>query len=141
MARTLTSRSTTGVGTSTIDSTKAINYGGSWYAYPLIRVAGPITNPVITNETLGLKLDFTGITITGSDYYDIDCRFGYNTVIDKAGNNKIADLTDDSDLGEFRIEPPSKIAPTGINSLRVTGSGATLQTAVSMTFRVNHLGV
>ena len=131
----------TEVGASTIDQTSTINYAGTWLSYPTIRITGPITDAVVTNLATDEKLDFDGITIAAGDYYDIDTRYGYKTVVAKNGTNKIADLTSDSDLATFHIQPASAEAPNGDNSIRVEGSSIDANTEVIVTYFVRYLGI
>jgi hypothetical protein len=139
----------TAIGASTINQMQSLDYQGTWRSCPtLIRVTGPITDAVFTNETTGEKLDFMGKTIAAGHYYDIDCRWGYKTVKDETGANKIADLTNDSDLATWHLrevmpgtgffEEPGMY---GINSIRVTGSGCTAATRVDITFLTRYLGI
>ena len=129
------------VGTSTLDATNTITYGGNWRSYPhLIRITGPITDAVITNETTGEALDFTGTTIGAGDYYDIDLRYGQKTVEDSSGTNKIADLTDDSDLATWHLAPAPE-ASGGENSINVTGTSITEATSVAVNFFERYLGL
>lgn len=128
------------VGASTLYSIVNINYPGSWLSYPhLIRITGPITNPVITNTTTNEKLDFTGTTIAGGTYYDIDLRYGYKTVENNSGTNKIADLTADSDLATWHIAAAPEV-PNGDNSITVTGTSATQATNVEISYYIRYLG-
>lgn len=133
------------VGTSVGDMTVNISYPGTWHSFPhLIRIIGPITNPVITNETTGEVLAFTGITIAGGDYYDLDLRFGQKTVFNSSGTNKIQDLTDDSDLATWHIEKgPAAGTLTGpkLNSIRVEGTSITPTTRVEIAYYVRYLGI
>ncbi len=131
----------TAIGASTIDQTTAVTYSGDWYSHPQIRVTGPITDCVITNDVTDEILDFTGTTIAAGDYYDIDTRYGSKSVTDSAGVNKIADLSDDSDLATFHLEPVGNSTPTGINSIRVTGSSVNTNTDVLMTYYNRFLGI
>lgn len=39
---------------------------------PVLRVFGPVTDPVIENETLGKELRFVGLTVVGGEYVEID---------------------------------------------------------------------
>jgi hypothetical protein len=131
-----------GVGASTIDQVNVIAYTGTWFSFPhLIRITGPIEDAVITNEATGEKLDFTGVTIAGGDYYDIDTRYGRKTVVDSSGVNKIADLTSDSDLATFHLAPDSAEAPGGLNSIRVTGTSVTEATGVAVNYYIRDLGI
>lgn len=129
------------VGASSLSETLPVSYTGTWLAYPFIRITGPITNPVITNETTNEKLDFTGTTITAGTYYDIDTRYGYKTVIDSGGTNRIDKLTADSDLVSFHIEHDTVVAPGGYNSISVTGSAITTATKITLTYFRRFVGL
>lgn len=124
------------VGASTIDAVSVVDYEGNWRAFPhLIRITGPITDCVITNETTGESLPFkTGVAIAAGDYYDIDCRFGEKTVEDSNGDNKIADLDEDNDLATWHLRP-------GTNSIRVTGTDVTQSTRVAINWLTRYLGI
>ncbi len=128
------------VGASVINQDLPLQYNGDVATYPMIRIEGPAEDPVLTNETLGLKLDFTGITIAGGTYYDIDLRYGYKTVVDNSGTNKVADLTADSDLATWRLETDPE-APEGINSLNLSCISATLATRCTLTYYDRFIGI
>lgn len=119
---------------SDIDATDTINYTGTWPDYPIIYLVGPLTNPVLTHITLGLTLDFTGITIASGKTYTIDLRYGYKTVIDGDGANAIDELTADSDLAEFRLEP-------GDNDINLVASGATGASSVRLLYTLRYAGL
>ncbi len=128
------------VGASELDSINAVEYSGSWLTYPhLIRITGPITDPIVTNETTNEVLDFTGITIADADYYDIDLRYGIKSVKQEDGTNKIAELTEDSDLATWHIAADPE-AIGGSNSIRVTGSSVTESTRVEISYFVRYIG-
>jgi len=128
------------MGASVINQTQVITYPGGWLSYPLIRITGPITDPVITNDGTGDVLDFAGITIAAGHWYEIDCRYGQKTVVDEAGTNRIAELTAASDLATFHIAPDPELAD-GINSIRVSGSAVDASTKIEITYFVRYLGV
>lgn len=128
------------VGGSTINTITSATNNGSFYTYPTIRITGPIQNCVITNSTSGDKLDFTGTTISGGDYYDINLRYGYKTVTNAAGTNKIADLTSDSDLATWNLLPDPD-AVDGINSIQVTGIAASEETNVYLHWYERYIGL
>lgn len=118
-----------------------INYAGSWLTYPIIRIYGPIDDPVLENSTTGEKLDFsTGITIGVGEWYEIDCRYGYKTVVDQAGVNKIADLTTDSDLATFHIEAEYEAAG-GVNTLLFSGANGSPNTRVTIQYMTRYIGI
>lgn len=129
-----------GVGSSSIDQTIAIVYPGSWLTFPLIRINGPITNPVITHQLTGDKLDFTGTSLAAAEWIEIDCSFAKKTVVDNTGANRIAALTNDSDLATFAILD-DRLAPGGSNSIRVTGSAANSLSSVDMTYFIRYIGM
>src|SRR3990167_10340530 len=123
----------TEVGASTIDASTPVTYAGTWRSQPsLIRITGPITEFVLTNETTSDDITAkAGVTIAAGDYYDIDCRYGVATVVDSLGANKVANLTDTSELTTFHLAPDPD-APGGINVLSLTGSGVTSVTLVQV---------
>ena len=128
------------VGASVIDSDIAITYDGNVSTYPVIRITGPAQNAVMTNDSLGLKLDFTGTTIAAADYYEIDLRYGRKTVTDLAGDDKLADLTTDSDIAQWRIAADPD-APGGINSINFYCIAATAATEAALTFYERFTGI
>lgn len=131
---------TIGIGATTVYITEAITNSGTMWAWPKIHIHGPIANPLITNDSTGEKLDFAGTTIAAGDYYDIDLRYGYKTVIDAAGVNQIAHLTNDSDLVSWHLGCNPEV-PGGINSVTVWGSGMTDASEVSLTWLTKYIGI
>ena len=129
-----------GIGASTIDTTKTVTYNGNIKSYPTIRITGPITNPVITHNQTGYKLDFTGITIAALDYYEIDLGYSDNTIEDSTGANVLDDLTTDSNLVEFAIEPAPTVSG-GVNSINVTGSGVSEATKITINYYEYYIGI
>lgn len=123
-----------------ISDSRVIAYSGSWDAYPIITITGPITDPVITNETLDLSLDFTGYTISDGDNYTIDLRYGRKTVKDAAGVNQIAKLTTGSDLATWRLSADPS-APAGLNTVRVTGTSGNESTRVALQWFDRYVGL
>lgn len=122
------------VGASTIDQAQAIQYDGDAPTYPtLIRITGPIDDPIITNESTGEVLDFTGASITGGDYYDIDLRYGLKTVVDSSGVDVFDELLPTSDHATWHIAADDEV-PDGINTIRVQGTNITATTKVELTY-------
>lgn len=128
------------VGASTLNVTSVIDYGGTWRSSPVIVMTGPITNPVILNTTTNEKLDFTGTVLGSGTTYTIDTRYGYKTVVDQTGANKIADLTNTSDLATFHLAADPE-ATDGLNSIQVTGTGVTSATSVFVQYYERFVGV
>lgn len=129
------------IGASTLSQTKTIAYGGTWRSNPIITIVGPATDAVLENLTTGEKLDFTGITINAADQYVIDTRYGFKTVVDLAGDNKLADLTDDSDLGSFHIQEADGDNLTENNDLQFSATAVTAATEVFVRYSLNYTGI
>jgi len=128
------------VGEADVDHSLPINYPGTWLCYPVIRIYGPLDDACLTNESTDEALDFDGTLIANGAWYDIDLRYGYKTVQNAVGANRIADLTDDSDLATFHLAAHPE-APGGVNVLRLTGTGAGGNTACAVTYWNRYLGV
>lgn len=122
-----------------LGASKTITYGGSFLTYPVVTITGPITDPILTNVSTGEDLDFTGITIASGDTYTIDCRFGYKTVKNAAGTNKIADLTAASDLVSFHLGADPEVSG-GANAFTLTGTGTDANTEVTITYNERFVG-
>jgi hypothetical protein len=129
------------IGSSVLDQTRIISYTGSWMTHPIVRIEGPITDAKIENETTGEKLDFDGVTIAAGDWYEVDTRYGHKSVVDSNGNNKQADLSDDSHLGSFHLEAPEGAAASRNNDVRVTGTSVTEATEVYFRYKVRYTGI
>lgn len=139
------------IGSDALNLALTINYaGGSRLAapeFPFIRVRGPMTDPVITQETTGETIDLSangGLALADpTEWVDIDLA-GYDrrdskTVRDQDGNSVDQYLTTDSDLATFHLAPAGERLfdgsyATGSNVIRVSGTGVTSQTLVSMTY-------
>lgn len=130
-----------GVGASTIDATTDLEYEGDVATYPtIIRITGPVDDPILTNLSTGEKLDFTGASITGGNYYDIDLRYGFKTIVDSTGADVLSDLTSDSDLATFHLAADDEV-PDGINTLRFQGDVVTESTKVEISYLNRYSGI
>ena len=110
-------------GSTNIDDTDTVTTSGTWKAYPVITITGPVTDPIISNNTTDEKLDFDGVTIASGDTYTIDLTAGTKTVVDSSSVNKIGDLTTDSDLGTWHLAAAPE-ATSGNNTIRIQGGSA-----------------
>lgn len=129
------------VGASSIDQSIPVQYTGTWDTYPVITVVGPVTDLLIQNNTLGDKLEFSGVSIAAGDSYVVDCRYGYKTVTRSSdGASRIADLTADSNLATFRIGAHPDVVG-GNNSIRVRASGLTAESAIYLQYHTRYVGV
>jgi len=130
-----------GVGTSTVDLSANLQYDGDVATFPsIIRITGPIDDAVITNVSTGEKLDFTGASIAGGDYYDIDLRYGLKTIVDASGNDVLSDLTSDSDLATWHLAADDEVTG-GINNIRVQGDNITASAKVEINYYNRYGGI
>lgn len=132
----------TRIGGNLINETTTLPYRGTWREYPVVRITGPVQDALIQNTTTGEKLQLkTGTFILPGDYYEIDTRYGYKTVKDSLGNNKIADLTDDSNLATFHLEEYDPGVTTGDNVISVSGTRVSNATAITIYYYERYLGL
>ena len=128
------------LGTSSINSTTTVAYGGTWLSYPIITAVGPITGLSITNNSTGQVISLGTVAIAAGTTYTFDLRYGYKTVKTDAGVNKISDVTAASNLATWSIVP----APTttgGVNSITITSSSSASPGAVTLTYYTRYVGI
>lgn len=122
--------------------------------FPVIRIYGPITNPVVTNETTGEVLDLSdggGLTLADeSEWVELDLanppRRDAKTVLDQDGASASHYLTPESDLFSWHLAPAGEKLPAGnyadgMNTIRVTGEDVTAVTRVVMNYYDRYVGV
>ena len=141
------------IGVGTLGVTQVLTYGDGSplpaIEYPIIELAGPIANPIIENVTTGEILDFTangGLAIGVGGTVTIDLRVGKKTIIDQDGAFVDQYLTSGSDLSSWHLSYDSELLPddtrsTGANTIRVTGTSATLATAVTILWHNRYVGI
>lgn len=122
----------TPVGSSIFVVQRTITYQGTWYSNPWIRFVGPITDAEIENFTTGERIGFTGVTLGAGEYYEVDTRYDYKTVVDQDGVRQATD--DDSDLATFHLAAAEDGGEQLDNVLRVSGTGATAATRVYLSY-------
>lgn len=125
----------TPMGASILNQTILISYLGTFKAYPIITVIGPITDLVIRNLATTYKIDFTGFTIPAAHYYTIDLRYGRKFIYKDGVTTDIrtGETTSDSQLATWAIEA-DPIAPNGANSIQVTGTTITSATQIYVNY-------
>jgi len=124
------------IGTGNIIETRAITYPGTWLEYPIVRFNGPCQNPRIENVTTGEVLEFLeGTEVNVNDWLEIDTRYGFKTVSNSAGEPRIDELTETSDLATFHIAPHPE-ALEGINDIRASCTDATTDTEILFQYQV-----
>ena len=108
----------------------AVTNAGNAAVYPVIRVHGAVTDPVITNTTLGKTVSFTGLTIGAGHYIDID-MLNETILYDGATNYYSYILADDFWwLAE------------GSNTITISGTlGGSGDRKIVLTFRAGYMGI
>ena len=130
----------TPIGSSALNQVRTLINTGHVTAWPVIRIVGPVANPVLTQLTTGDVLDFTGTTIAAGDYYQLDLRTGAKTVVDSAGMNRIAQLSDSSALATWALLADDD-APLGANDVQFAGTGLSTASQVYLTWFNRYLGI
>jgi hypothetical protein len=112
---------------------------GSWISYPTIAVTGPASGFTIDNLTTQKWITFNTVVSPG-ETITIDLRFGYKTVTNQSGINKINEVSAESDLATFGLvaEPES---PSGANSIRIYAPGGDANTAVTISWYDRYIGI
>jgi hypothetical protein len=129
------------VGGLSMNMSQAVVNSGSWEAWPIVEVTGPIDACVITNESSGDSLDFTGYSITAGTVVRIDTRYGYKTVTKVSdGSNLIDKLTAASDLATFRLLADPDVTD-GINSVRISGTAISAATFAQVSWASRYIGI
>jgi hypothetical protein len=95
-----------------VGQTVQVVNAGNVATHPLIRVPGPVVNPVITNATLNRTLQFT-ITLAADERLEIDADAGNATV---GGENVMSTLTGSS------APVPDFVFGRGINVVSYTAT-------------------
>jgi hypothetical protein len=131
-----------GFGVSAIDVTETKVYGGHIDVYPEIRITGPATDVIIENLTLDTTLDLDALAyeIDPDEVVTIALGGERKTITSSVSGNILEYLSDDSDLGEWRIAA-HPAAAGGRNTIRVRLQGATNATEVVIQFNTLYAGV
>lgn len=119
--------------------TSSITYAGTWKTYPRMEIAGPYLQATIEHVELGLNIGFTS-SIAAGEQRIIDLQPGAFTVTDASGNNKFGELSPTSDLVDFLIMPSPELAG-GVNTIRVTLTGASGASAFTVKYYTKYFGI
>lgn len=141
------------IGESVLDVTQNIYYANGDKSaaeeFPVIRIGGPMNGPVVENLTTGEQLAFTaegGLVLDPGDYVDINLGYGYKTAVKQDGSSVEQYLNEENDLATWHLAYNSELLDGGTrcdgnNVIRMTGSGATLETDVTLTYYDRYLGL
>lgn len=102
--------------------TQSITYTGSWRADLIMTILGPYDFAVLENATTGVSLKLQ-IPIIAGQQRIVRLLDDMQTVIDENGGSALGELSADSNLVDFTLQP-DPIAANGINVLRANiGNG------------------
>lgn len=121
-------------------NTLVVNYAGNWQEYPLITVTGPATNFTITHQQTGLKLSLVGYEIGSGETVTFDLRYGKKTITNNFGDSLLAELTEDSNLGSFAIEP-HPVVEGGVNTFTASVENSTVDTRITFDYYNRYVGI
>jgi hypothetical protein len=129
-------------GSSTINTTLSageVATLGDWYAWPVITIVGPASDPEIENLTTGqqITMDYdvpAGRTVT------IDLRWGHKTVEDDLGTNLAGYVPATDDLATFVLWP-HPLATDGENEIRLFAGNATVNTSITVAWNDRYQGI
>ncbi len=122
-----------------INTSMALTYGGTWPAFPTIEIIGPATNPVIENTTTGERLEIT-YTLAALEVVTFDLAYGVKSITNGAGTSLIGNLSTDSDLATFHLEPPPG-AVGGVNNIYVLATGTDATTQITVRWHNRYTGI
>jgi hypothetical protein len=128
-------------GTTIFGGSFQITYAGTWLSYPIITVTGPVTNFSITNTSSGQNITLVaGTVIAAGTTLRFDLQYGFKTVFDQAGVNRIGLVDSTSELAQFAIYPAPEV-PNGINTLVVSGTSTTTASSVFLSYYDRFVGI
>jgi hypothetical protein len=130
----------TPIGTSALGDMVTVQMRGQFDDHPIIYIKGPISAPQIKNLATNKLLKFPNLTLGANELIEINCRYGYKTVTDQAGVNRIADLSGDSHLSTFAFAAHPTVQ-YGFNDIQVLGTGAAQGTEIIFQYRHKYLGL
>lgn len=127
-------------GMSYINADIALQYLGTWRAYPQIDVRGPITNPVIENLSTGEKLELAA-TVPNGQVVRFDLGTNVKTVVNlTTGANWMPYLTNDSDLATWHLGVDPEVVGN-MNALHLFGTAGGANTVITLRWHDRYIGV
>jgi hypothetical protein len=116
-----------------VDFSPIVTYNGSWIEYPNIVITGPITNINVQNLTTGETLKLL-CNVASGRIATFTLTYGSKSVLLEDGTNLVQYLSNDSDLATFHLEP-------GLNNLKISGGGVTVDTKIQFSWKERFLGI
>ena len=102
--------------------TQSIDYDGSWISYPTITVTGPYNTCTITNVWNSSTINFF-LPVGANQQRIITLNPAITTIVDQNGINRIGEITEESNLVDFYINPTQEnVISVGLIGTDVTSS-------------------
>jgi len=122
-----------------VTGTVTITYTGTWFAFPIIVLTGPMNGPQIDNISTGerIKLNYS---ISSGEVVTVDLSYGIKTVTSSINGRLTGTVSDDSTLG-FHIAPDPEVVG-GLNQISVMATECTVGTSeIDMTWYTRYIGI
>jgi len=126
-------------GVTAIDKDIPLAYLGTWPAYPQIDISGPITDPLIRNDTTDEELELSAVVPDGEVVRITLDPWGKSVWNITTDTNWMQYLDADSDLATWHLEA----APTavgGINDLHFSGTAGGAASAITLRWHDQFIG-
>lgn len=113
-----------------VSGSGVVNPGGNAPVYPVIRIYGNVTDPVITNTTLGRTVSFSGLTIGANEWVDVDM---FNETAVNQDGDSVFDTIDSDDFWWLA---------EGNNTITISATiGGSGNRKITITFRAGYIGI
>lgn len=119
-------------------NTLVVSYLGNWQEFPQIIVQGPADNFIITHQETGLKLSLAGYSIAATEIVTFDLRYGRKIITNNFGDSLLGELTEDSNLGSFSLEP---IPVVTSNTFIASVENSTVNTRITFSYYDRYIGI
>lgn len=129
------------VGGSGINGVFTVSYPGNWHTYPLITIEGPLVGVTITNLATSEVLSFPTLTLGVGARRIIDTRYGFKTVVDETGQNKINELESSSDLATFHLVRKRAYENFRSNDMEISAGSVESSTRVLFKWNDRYIGI
>ena len=116
-----------------------LKYEGSWHTYPTVTITGPYSSALITNRGTDTSISLIiGISKSSKRVLEYDYNSLSWSLTDENGNDKLYELSPNSNFVNFSIQPYNMITEMQFISIRLSGIGS--DTSAIVEYRVAEFG-
>ncbi|MCK5017158.1 MAG: phage tail family protein [Candidatus Peribacteraceae bacterium] len=113
-----------------VSGSGVVSNDGNAPVYPIIRIHGNVTDPVITNTTINKTVSFSGLAIGAGEYVDVDML--NETAVDQLGDS-VFDTIDSDDFWTLA---------EGSNTITISGTlGGSGDRKITVIYRDGYIGI